>query len=114
MENHESPGEGSFMKALRVVEKEYFWGDYKLTAAEIVARLQSGDQSFKVWLFSKIVDNSSHPSHYLRVLFSPEEIRRLHERASVGARGRRAARLALIAHNLLGAGATVAEYAWRR
>lgn len=91
------------MKALSVVEKECFWGDYKLTAAEIAARLRGGDQSFKTLLFSKIVDNSSHPSHYLRVLFSPEEIRRLHERASVGARGRRAARLALIANNLLGA-----------
>jgi len=104
----------AMLEAAQVVERECFWGDYRLTAPEIVSRLEADDESFRRLVFSKIVDNSSHPSRFLRSLFGASDLRALVDEATKRATGRRAERLRLIERNLFGTGPELAAYAWRR
>lgn len=57
------------------VLKDCFWGDYNYSAEEIKKDLNSGDERFKLFLFSKIINNSRYPSKYIRAFFDEEEVR---------------------------------------
>jgi len=54
----------------RVVARECFWGDYQITAKELLDRLEADEPGFNRFLFSKIMENSSYPSRHIRALRS--------------------------------------------
>jgi len=97
--------------AQRVVQ-ECFWGDYRMSAQEILDRLDKGDIDFERFLFSKILDNSSYPSRHLRALFAPERLQTLLERYLRQARHTK--RVRLVAANLTGHYDLVPEEQWTR
>ena len=92
------------------VLQECFWGDYTLTARDIVHRLDKGEPGFERFLFSKIIENSRHPSRHIRTLFAPERIQPLLQEYMQKA-GRRQ-RVRLVAANLSGQYHLSPEYAW--
>ena len=57
------------------VLEDCFWGDYNYSAEEIKKELNSGDERFKLFLFSKIINNSRYPSKYIRAFFDEDEVR---------------------------------------
>ncbi|GAB6060739.1 hypothetical protein JCM31598_38560 [Desulfonatronum parangueonense] len=66
------------LESARIVLQECFWGDYKLSAEELLHRLEAGDRGFERFIFSKIIEkNSSHPSRHLRTLFAPHTVNEL-------------------------------------
>lgn len=93
------------------VLRECFWGDYRLTAREMLNRLEEEDAGFERFVFSKIVENSGHPSRHIRALFPPEKWRILLDRHLKT--GRKTKRIRLIAANLTGDFHLAEEYAWR-
>jgi hypothetical protein len=102
-------------QAAEVVVRECLWGDYHLTPQELAERIHArDDMEFKSWIFSKVVDNSSHPSRYIRLFFTPETTRLLLDRSMKTARDRRAQRLRMIERNVLGEGDELPEHAWHR
>jgi|GEM_PF-1212190 len=102
-------------RAAETVVSECLWGDYNLTPQELADRIRTGDDmDFKSWIFSKVVDNSTHPSRHIRLLFTPETTRSLLFRSMKTARGRRAQRLRMIERNVLGEGDELVEYSWQR
>jgi len=97
--------------AQRVVQ-ECFWGDYRMSAREILDRLDKGDTDFERFLFSKIMDNSSYPSRHLRALFAPERLQTLLERYLKQAGHTK--RVRLVAANLTGQYDLVPEHQWKK
>ena len=97
--------------AERVVQ-ECFWGDYRMSAQEILDRLDKGDTDFERFLFSKIIDNSSYPSRHLRTLFAPETLHALLERYLKQAGHTK--RVRLVAANLTGHYDLVLEHQWKK
>lgn len=91
---------------------ECFWGDYSLTADELLFRLEQHDPGFDRFLFSKIIENSRHPSRYLPMLFSPEVLQSLLDRYLRMAGNRK--RIRIIAANLTGRYDLVPELQWSR
>lgn len=97
--------------AERVIS-ECFWGDYKLTAEELLSRLEERDRGFDRFLFSKIMENSRQPSRYLPMLFAPEVLEPLLDRYLKMAGGRK--RVRLVAANLTGRYDLVPELQWSK
>lgn len=95
----------------RVIE-ECFWGDYNLTAAELLVRLEQDDPGFDQFLFSKIIENSRQPSRFLPLLFAPEVLQPLLSRYLQMAKNRK--RVRLVAANLTGRYDLVPELQWSR
>jgi len=115
MEREKIQDSEDFYQAAEVVVRECLWGDYRLTPQELADRIHAGDDmEFKSWIFSKVVDNSSHPSRYIRLLFTIEEARFLLDRSLKTARDRRALRLRLIERNIFGTGEDLMQYSWHR
>lgn len=95
--------------AERVI-KECFWGDYQLTAEEVLSRLKQHDAGFDQFLFSKIVENSRQPSRYLPLLFAPDILKVLLDRyLKITGGGKR---VRLVAANLTGRYDLVPELQW--
>ncbi|HDZ89819.1 MAG: hypothetical protein JRJ09_19020 [Deltaproteobacteria bacterium] len=95
----------------RVVARECFWGDYQITAKELLDRLEADEPGFNRFLFSKIMENSSYPSRHIRALFHPGTWRSLLDRYLKNARNTR--RVRLVAANLTGRYDLATEYKWR-
>lgn len=98
--------------SVQKVLKECFWGDYRISEEDILERLESGDLGFARFLFSKIIENSRHPSRHLQVLFPPDVLRDLLERYLKSSGGRK--RIRLVAANITGNYDLVPEYRWKR
>lgn len=98
-------------RARRVVE-ECLWGDYLLSAEEILSRLDSGQPGFDRFIFSKILENSRKPSWYLPVLFQPEVLETLLTRYLRMAGDKK--RVRLVAANLTGRYDLVPELQWQK
>ena len=97
-----------------IIVKECFWGDYSITPEKILKRLEEGDFRFKVFIFSKIVENSLYPSKHLRNLFDREELATLFERYPKSSDYRRNQRLRIIKANLFGIQESIPEYSWKK
>lgn len=91
---------------------ECFWGDYSLTADDLILRLEQHDPGFDRFLFSKIIENSRQPSRYLPMLFAPEVLQSLLDLYLRKAGNRR--RVRLVAANLTGQYYLVPELQWSR
>jgi hypothetical protein len=100
------------LSSARIVLQECFWGDYKLSAQEILDRLDNNEPGFDRFLFSKIIENSRYPSRHLRNLLPPDILRDLLNRYLEQAGGSK--RLRLIMANLTGDYSKAPEYQWRR
>jgi len=100
------------MASVKVVLQECFWGEYNLSAQDILSRLDRNEPGFNRFLFSKIIENSRHPSRYIRNLFPPAVLEDLLERYLKQAGEKK--RLRLIAANLTGNHNQAPEYQWRR
>lgn len=55
--------------------RDCFWGDYSYSVDDIQKELASGDERFRLFLFTKILNNSRYPSKYIRALFDENEVR---------------------------------------
>ena len=100
------------MASVKVVLQECFWGEYNLSAQEILDRLDRNEPGFGRFLFSKIIENSRHPSRHIRNLFPPPVLENLLSRYLEQAGEKK--RLRLIAANLTGNYHQALEYQWRR
>ena len=112
-DNPSSTDESPRLATARTVLAECFWGDYALSAEEIVRRLDSDDEAFKRFLFGRIADNASYPSRLMRQLFSDSEIHTLLESTMRQPRWTDL-RHRLIRANLTGDRSLVPERSWRR
>ncbi len=100
------------MVSVKVVLQECFWGEYNLSAQDILNRLDRNEPGFDRFLFSKIIENNRHPSRHIRNLFPPTLLEDLLERYLEQAGEEK--RLRLIAANLTGDYTQAPEYQWRR
>ena len=100
------------MASAKVILQECFWGEYNLSAQDILNRLDRNEPGFNRFLFSKIIENSRHPSRHLRNLFPPAVLEDLLERFLEQAGEKK--RIRLIAANLTGNHNQAPEYQWRR
>lgn len=98
--------------SVNTVLKECFWGEYNLTNQDILERLDKNEPGFNRFLFSKIIENSRHPSRHIRILFPPNVFKPLLERYLVQAGQKK--RIRLIAANLTGDYNQAPEYQWRQ
>ena len=100
------------LKSANTVIKECFWGEYHLTAKELLDRLDSNTHSFNKFLFSKIIENSRYPSRHIGILFPQAVFESLLEEY-LGQAGEKK-RLRLIGANLTGDYSRAPEYRWQR
>jgi hypothetical protein len=100
------------LHSAHTVVHECFWGDYNLSAQELLQRLDAGEPGFERFLFSKIIENSPHPSRHLRILFAPEIRDKLLQRYLAQSGDQQ--RIRLLAANLLGKPDLVPEMLWNR
>jgi len=100
------------LESARMIIQECFWGDYQLSAQGILDRLGKNEPSFYRFLFSKIIENSRHPSRHLRNLFPPDILQNLLDRYLEKPGEKK--RLRLIAANVTGDYSQAPEYQWRR
>ena len=100
-----------FRAASQVVE-ECFWGDYKLSAHDILDRLESKDGAFGRFLFSTINENSRFPSKHLTALFDQKDLLPMLERYLSASGSKR--RIRLVAANITSDYDLVREYQWKR
>lgn len=100
------------MKSIRAVLKECFWGDYNLTAQEILDRLEKNVPGFNRFLFSKIIENGRYPSRHIKNIFPPAAFKTLLKAYRQHAGEKK--RLRLIAANLIGDYSQAPEYQWHR
>lgn len=91
---------------------ECFWGDYNLTAEQLLSRLEQHEPGFDRFLFSKVIENSRQPSRYLPLLFAPEVLQSLLDRYLQMAGNRK--RVRLVAANLTGRYDLVPEMQWSK
>jgi len=91
---------------------ECFWGDYTLTAQDLLRRLDGDEPGFDHFLFSKIIENSRRPSRHLRNLFSPDRLEFLLNRHLEQSGNKK--RVRLVAANLTGNYHLASEYGWRQ
>lgn len=101
----------SRLSAAEAVLQECFWGDYQLSAREILSRLERKDPGFERLLFSKIMNNSQYPSRHLRQLFPSETLKRFLEEELTRSRSNK--RVRLVAANILEQYDLVPEHKWR-
>ncbi|SMP50498.1 hypothetical protein SAMN06295888_106119 [Desulfonatronum zhilinae] len=95
-----------------IVLRECFWGDYNISAQDLLQRLDAGDPGFERFLFSKIIENSLHPSRHLRTLFAPRTVSKLLQRHLTQSGDK--PRVRLVAANLTGNYDLVPELQWNR
>ncbi|PTN33811.1 hypothetical protein C6366_14075 [Desulfonatronum sp. SC1] len=100
------------LASAETVLRECFWGDYKLSAQDLLHRLDVGDPGFERFLFSKIIENSSHPSRHLRTLFAPRIMNELLQRHLTQSGNK--PRVRLVAANLTDKHNLVPELQWNR
>ena len=100
------------IESINTILKECFWGEYNLTSQEILSRLEKKDKPFSEFLFSKIIENSNHPSRHIKNIFAPQILKPLLEEYLKKAKEKK--RLRLISANLTGDYDKVPEYQWRR
>ena len=100
------------LESAKAVIQECFWGEYNLSAQDILNRLDQNEAGFNRFLFSKIIENSRYPSRHIRNLFPPSVLKDLLERYLEQAGEKK--RLRLIAANLTGNHNKAPEYQWRR
>lgn len=112
MPQQSSPNPDHRLQSAQTVLHECFWGDYDLSARELLQRLDADDPGFARFLFSKIVENSSHPSRHLRTLFAPRMRDELLQRCLAQSRDKQ--RVRLVAANLTGNHDLVPELQWNR
>lgn len=100
----------TFQTAERIA-RECFWGDYNLSAQDILDGLERKDAGFNRFLFSKIIENSRFPSKDLEALFERKDLLPMLERylSVSGARQR----IRLVAANITGDFSLVPELQWR-
>ena len=99
------------MISARAVLRECFWGDYQLTAEELLHRLDKDEAGFDRFVFSKIVENSDYPSRHLRALFLSDKWQKLLDRYMKN--GTNTKRRRLVAANMTGNYDLAKEYSWR-
>ena len=100
------------LASAQVVMQECFWGEYHLSAQDILDRLDRKEPGFDRFLISKIIENSRHPSRHLRNLFPRSILQNLLNRYLDQAVDNK--RLRLIAANVTGNYSQATEYQWRR
>lgn len=104
------------LSVVRRLLRECFWGDYLLSAEEILARLDRNESGFARFIFSKIIENGSFPSRDLPLLFTAETLQALLARyllMTEKQRGRNNQRVRLVAANLTGHYDLVPELQWQ-
>lgn len=94
------------------VLNECFWGDYRLSPGDILERLEQNDPGFSRFLFSKIIENSRHPSLHLSILFPEKELLEMLDRYLEMSKGKQ--RVRLVAANITGNHDLVPELQWKR
>lgn len=99
-------------ESAEIILREAFWDDYSLSARDILSRLDSGETGFDRFLFSKIIENSRHPSRHLRNLFDPEHLRALLDRYLEQSGSRK--RIRLVAANITKNYDLAREHGWNR
>ena len=103
------------LTAAEQVLAECFWGDYVLSAQQVVAAASGDDEWMSGLVFGKIVDNASHPTPLLLCLFGRERLPKLLEREERRATSRRRrTRLLLIRANALGERVDLPQYSWTK
>ena len=95
----------------KTVLQECFWGEYTLTAEDLLDRLDRQEPGFEMFIFSKIINNSRHPSRFLRILFPEARLQYFLHRELKRNKDRK--RLRLVAANLLENFDLVPEHQWR-
>lgn len=100
------------LASAQVVMQECFWGEYHLSAQDILDRLNRKEPGFDRFLISKIIENSRHPSRHLRNLFPHSILQNLLDRYLDQAGENK--RLRLIVANVTGNYSQAPEYQWRR
>lgn len=94
---------------LQEIIQDCFWNDYTVTAENLQTKMNN--EMFRKFLFSKILQNSSHPSLHLRLLFTMEEVEAL--LTSLEKRFGQSKRTKLIRGNLFGQFDLLPAYQWR-
>ena len=100
------------LESAQVVIRGCFWGDYRLSAQDILDRLDKNEPGFDRFLVSKIIENSRYPSRHLRNLF-PRKVLQNSLGRYLDQAGKNK-RLQLITANVTGNYKQVPEYRWRR
>jgi len=95
----------------KAVLNECFWGEYNLTAKEILEKLDNNTPGFRKFLFSKIIENSNYPSRHIKNLFSQVILNSLLEEYLKHARNNK--RIRLISANLTNDYTRAPEYQWQ-
>lgn len=101
----------------RIIEDvihDCFWGDYDYTAGDIRNELSAGGERFKLFLFTKILDNSRYPSKYIRALFTEDEVRFFLSKVKGRLNDRAVLRRQLVMTNVLGEHVEIKGLRWRR
>ncbi len=101
-------------KIFEDIIRECFWGDYSYTPDEIRSNLNSGDEKFRLFLFSKIMNNSNYPSKYLRLLFSKIEIKSFFSKELLNNNQYYNLRKKLVMANVLGEDIEIRELTWKK
>lgn len=100
------------LDSAKAILAECFWEDYNVTAQDILRRIDSGEPGFDRFLFSKIIENSRHPSRYLRYIFTPDHLESLLNRYLKHSGNKK--RIRMVAANLTGDYRLASEYGWTR
>lgn len=93
--------------------RDCFWGDYSYSADDIKKELDSGDERFRLFLFSKIFNNSSYPSKFIRELFDKDEVRLYLSKIPERQNERESRRCQLVKANVLGEISEIKGLKWR-
>jgi len=93
--------------------RDCFWGDYSYSADDIKKELDSGDEKFRLFLFSKILNNSRYPSKYIRALFDENEVRLFLSKIPERQSERASLRRQLVRANVLGEMFEIKGLKWR-
>lgn len=56
------PDRRTTQQGAETVVRECFWGDYRITPADVITNLQQGESDLARLIVSKIIDSASHPS----------------------------------------------------
>ena len=102
----------SRLKSAKTVLKECFWGEYNLSAKELLEKLDNDTPGFRKFLFSKIIENSRYPSRHIKNLFPPLIQKSFLEEYLVKAGDNK--RIRLINANLTKDYSKAPEYKWQR
>jgi hypothetical protein len=100
------------LESAKAVLKECFWGEYDLTAEDILEKLDDDAPGFRKFLFSKIIENSNYPSRHIKNLFSETILESLLEEYLNHAGEKK--RIRLISANLTNDYTRAPEYQWQR